>query len=249
MVNRIGILGFFSVASCYAFESLLPKDPTTTWCHKASYSGIGLPDWYQCYSNPLGVDRMVYWWRLPDSNQVNNCLLLDESLRFPYGDLLRSTTWYEFSAGILIWGGPLVPRLTLDLDEDCVRRSRGYGGVFNLKPGDSIRLEFKMTPWDTAVTDTIRGEIKAYLRDSMPTIRARRHRITRGPAASWNHGSILLSRPEVGPFELIDLRGHTLTTRAQTDGQRTRVVPSTTLSPGLYHLRWPEGSASLVVPR
>jgi len=192
---------------------------------------------------------MRYWWQIPDSAKVNACLLFEETSNFPDWNVVvvNPRDWYEYP--VLRWGGPLVPRITLDGDEYCVRHAAQLGVVFNLTPGDSIRLEYKMTPWDTAVADTIRGEMKAYYRGLISTTHASRFARNQRSSATWRQGAILLSRPERGPFELVDLRGHILSTRDQIDGPRTRVIPSNRPSPGLYHLRWPGGHAGVVVPR
>jgi len=198
---------------------------------------------------------MSYWWQIPDSLQVNGCLLdadaslFNETIVFPDWNVVavKPTIWYEFSESW--WVGPLAPRITLAGDEYCVRHAAQLGVVFNLTPGDSIRLVYKMTPWDTAVADTIRGEMKAYYRGLIPTTQTSRFLRSRRSSAIWHQGAILLSRPERGPFELLDLRGHILSTRDQIDGPRTRVIPSNRPSPGLYHLRWPGGHAGVVVPR
>lgn len=246
MVKKQGTLLLLAVGACFAFESLLRPDPTTSWCYQTSSSGL-VPDWYQCYPNPLGFDRMDYWWRIPDTLQVNGCLLVNRTNRFPIGGLVPYGPWHRFT--IQGNGGPMVPRIDLDLDSTCASLYRAKG-VFNIRAGDSIRLEYKMTSRDTSVADTIRGEMKAYYTGRIFKVGISQRSEDQPLTASWRLGAVLLSSPtHKGPFELIDLRGHVLRTTSRIEGHRTWVAPVSTPSPGLYLVRWQGGNAGVVITR
>lgn len=245
MVKKPGTLVLLAVGACFSFESLLRPDPTTSWCYQASSSGR-VPDWYHCYPNPLGFDRMEYWWRIPDTLQVNGCLLVNRTNRFPIGGLVPYGPWHRFT--IQANGGPRVPRIDLDLDSTCASLYRTKG-VFNIHAGDSIRLEYKMTSRDTSVTDTIRGEMKAYYTGRIFKVGVSHRSGVQPMTASWRQGAVLLSVPHEGPFELIDLRGHVLRSTSRIEGQGTWVAPVAIPSPGLYQVRWPGGAAGILIMR
>ena len=207
---------------------------------------------------------MSYWWRLPDTSKVTGCLmaLVDIS-----GAVLPTetvpvspSTWYEQSDFGGSFAGPIAPRLSLYEDYWCsvFWGKRGKKPTLKLVPGDSILLEYKMTPRDTSVADTIWGEMNAYylgiedhwatdVNPYLPTSVTRKMKLS-GAYVAWSHGQILLAHPETGPVLVTNLRGQILSTRTRIDGTNTWIMPASPMPPGVYRLRWPKGQSVLVVP-
>ena len=255
------VLVFGKSANC--FYSVLPKDSTTSWCTSQYHYDTRT---YKCYSNPLGVQNMTYWWRIPDTNLVNGCLYALLGIPFvlpttviPYA----SATWYEQSdfGGSRVFEGPMVARLSVFVDLSCSDywEMKGNKPTVRLHPGDSLRIQYKMTPGDTSVVDTIWGEMNAYyigvedhwgggnnpyFEDEGVRSRAK----SRAASATWSHGQILLAHPETGPVLVTNLRGQILPTRTRIDGPNTWITPTGPMPPGVYRLRWPKGQSVLVVP-
>jgi hypothetical protein len=182
---------------------------------------------------------MIHYYRFPDSALISGCVTVN------HGQTKFSTTHWLMQAGPL----PLITRLVLNQDGDCLLR---YPSVVNrAKPGDSIDIEFWMTPLDTMVADTIRGWFKAFYKgdtlysgpiatDPKPPSSAQ--------APRWTPSGFVLAASNTGPFDLRDLRGRSIPVRPAHNGEQTLLHPLIPLRPGLYRLRWPGGSAALLVP-
>jgi hypothetical protein len=216
------------------FGSGYPKDSTTEWCSS-------LPEQesvYRCYPNPWGSGRTHTYYRFPESTKVGGCL--------NWGKLatrIKPMTWI-FMGG----GPPYLPRITFDQDKYCLDSYGGSVGT-TAQPGDSIDIEFWMTPSDTIVTDTIRDWFKAYYRgdiidESYVPVTPK----SPVPAPRWTPSGLVLARSLTGPFDLRDLRGRSVPVRPVPDGDHLLLQPQAALRPGLYRLRWPGGSAAVLVP-
>jgi hypothetical protein len=151
-----------------------------------------------------------------------------------------------------LWQGgglPLILRQTLNQDGDCLAGNQ-WRIVNHAKRGDSIDIEFWMTPRDTVVTDTIRGWFKAYYQgDTLfnGTIKVDRRPLP-GSCPRWTPSGLLLAHSPTGPFDLRDLRGRSVPVRPVPQGDHLLLQPTTPLRPGLYRLRWPGGAAAVLVP-
>jgi len=250
------VLIFGKAANC--FYSAIPKDSTTSWCtSRYKYDNYA----YQCYPNPLGVDDMAFWWRISDTNLVNGCLYALSGYPFALqkdSKPFAPSEWTEQT--LLSYGGPFVPRFDVFEDESCSNywEIRGNKPKVKIQVGDSIRVQYKMTPGDTSVADTIWGEMNAYYMgvedhwiDGSPYfpgdgVRSRAK--SRTANATWSHGQILLAHPETGPVLVTNLRGQILSTRTRIDGPNTWITPTGPMPPGVYRLRWSKGQSVLVVP-
>lgn len=235
MIVAITLYAMFK--SALVFGSGYPKDSTTEWCAL-------IPDQasiYRCFPNPWGSGSTHVYFRFPESTLIRGCLTGGAN----FDKRIHPNLWI-FQGG----DAPYLPRVTFDQDKYCLD---SYGGsVVNLaKPGDSIDIEFWMTPSDTIVSDTIRGWFKAYYRGNIVDLgyvpvtpkspdKALRPR--------WTPSGLVLARSLTGPFDLRDLRGRSVPVRRVPDGDHLLLQPQAALRPGLYRLRWPGGSAAVLVP-
>lgn len=226
------LLGVFPTATMVR-GSGYPKDTTTEWC-----AMLDDPEQvYQCFPNPWGTGSTIHWYRIPASEGIGGCLNY-MNLRVA----IDSATW------ILGGGGPpYMNRITLDQDVECLADYRGLV-VNRAKPGDSIDIEFKMTPADTSVADTIRGWFKAYYRGDLVGYVPVAPKLSSAQAPRWTPSGLVLARGTTGPFDLRDLRGRSLPVRPVPHGDQVLLQPVAPLRPGLYRMRWPGGSAAFLVP-
>ncbi|MCB9495371.1 MAG: hypothetical protein H6686_00600 [Fibrobacteria bacterium] len=158
-------------------------------------------------------------------------------------DKFDPDSWY-WNAG----GPPYLPRMVLDQDAECLAGWMGLV-VNRAKPGDSIDVEYKITPTDTAVSDTIRGWFKAYYRGDLIVstgIPARGESSLR--SMRWTPSGVILPSSRRGPYRLFDLKGRSFPLRTSHEGDQIRLLPATVLRPGLYRLVWPGGSSGILVP-
>lgn len=216
------------------FGSGYPKDSTTDWCS-------WIPDQesiYRCYPNPWGSGSTHTFYRFPESTKVRGCLT--------WGNLdkrIKPMTWI-FMGG----AAPYLPKITFDQDKYCLDSYGGSVGT-TAQPGDSIDIEFWMTPSDTIVTDTIRGWFKAYYRGNIvdlgyvPVTPK-----SPAPVPRWTPAGLVLARGTTGPFDLRDLHGRSVPVRPVSRGDLVLLQPVSPLGPGLYRLRWTGGSAAVLVP-
>ncbi len=234
MVSMISIGLCLFVQARTVFGSGYPKDSTTEWCS-------WIPEQesiYRCFPNPWGSGRTHAYFRFPESTKVGGCLNWGN-----LGKRIKPMTW------ILDGGGPpYLPRITFDQDKYCLDSYGGSVGT-TAQPGDSIDIEFWMTPSDTIVTDTIRGWFKAYYRgdiidESYVPVTPK----SPAPAPRWTPSGLVVARGTTGPFDLRDLRGRSVPVRPVPDGDHLLLQPQAALRPGLYRLRWPGGSAAVLVP-
>jgi hypothetical protein len=232
-ITGIGLLLLFRASA--VFGSGYPKDVTTEWC------GL-LPDQeliYRCFPNPWGSGSTYTYYRFPESTKVGGCL--------DWGNLatrIKPMTWI-FMGG----GPPYLPRITFDQDKYCLDSYGGSVGT-TAQPGDSIDIEFWMTPSDTIVSDTIRGWFKAYYRGNVVDLGyvPVAPKPSSAKAPRWTPAGLFLARGTTGPFDLRDLRGRSVPVRPVDQGDRLLLKPAAPLRPGLYRLRWPGGSMTFLVP-
>ena len=254
MVKRITSLAMALVSTGFCFSPSLPKDSTTSWCDSVTA--------YRCYPNPIGAGSMLYWWRVPDTNVVSGCLYrryITSPSRFLAGTDLYSSEWYPQINSLGDVFGPMIPRISMYVDKSCFDywTRKGRNPKLSLVKGDSLELEFKMTPKDTSVSDTIRGKMKVYFMgvadhwpmDGDPYNSGTPLSVKNVPhSVTWSQGQILLIHPELGPVILMNLRGQILSTSDRIDGPNTWIAPNSPMAPGVYRLRWPKGQAAVVVP-
>lgn len=233
MVTELGLLISVLLASNADLKSLFPKDSTTGWC------GSVIGDAYDCFPNPWGEDNFRKWYRFRTTPGIKGCLIGEDPF-FTIGtyDTLKWTSDIRY-------GGPVLSRFTFTYDPDC---DRNWAGTIKntALSGDSILMEFKMTPADTAVPDTIRGEMKAlYLVLQDEAISRRQNPASR---ILWT-GSLLRLPPRAyGPVLLTRMDGRGVRTATHTVlGTSTAVAPDSPLVPGLYAVRWSNGSGLVVI--
>ncbi|MCB9495369.1 MAG: hypothetical protein H6686_00590 [Fibrobacteria bacterium] len=217
------------------FGSGFPKDSTTAWCDKLPYQEAI----YKCFPNPWGSSATHVFIRFPDTSIVGGCLTGTSNV----GDKLYPEEW------IFIGGhAPFLPRITFDQSKECLD---GYLGLVinHAAPGDSIDLEFWMTPRDTVVSDTIRGWFKAYYRGDLIGSTGIPLRGESSPrSVLWTPSGVILPSSWQGPYRLFDLKGRSFPLRTSHEGDKIRLQPATVLPPGLYRLVWPGGSSGILVP-
>jgi hypothetical protein len=231
MVNTV--LALISTAMIAGKASLFPKDSTTLWC------GTIKDDVYACFPNPWGEDLFLKWYRFRSTPGINGCLIGEG----PYYQIGRydTTTWYSTHRS----GGPILSRLTFTYDPDCDRIWAGK--IKNTAAsGDSILMEFKMTPADTAVPDTIRGEMRAlYLVEEEVSVGRRQSLSSR---LQWSSSGLRLPPGARGPVELRRLDGQAYSSNATVSADGLRAIPMRRPDPGLYLVRWVDGSGLVLVP-
>lgn len=233
MVTLLGVLiSSLSLATVDA-KSLFPKDSTTQWC------GTIKGDVYACFPNPWGEDNFTTWFRFRTTPGIQGCLFGPNPF-FRIGQY-DTTRWIEDGH----YGGPVLSRLTFTYDPDC---DRVWAGTINntAASGDSILMEFKMTPADTAVPDTIRGEMRAlYLVEEEVSASRRQSLPSR---LQWAGVGLRLPSGARGPVELkrLDGRGARHSTTLSYDG--LWAIPARRPDPGLYLVRWTGGSGLVLVP-
>lgn len=215
-------------------QSLFPKDTTTQWC------GTVKGDPYKCFPNPWGEDNFIAWFRFRPTPGIQGCLLGDRGPFWRIG-VYDTTMWYQSSG----YGGPLLDRLTFTYDLDC---DRVWAGTIKntAASGDSILMEFKMTPADTAVPDTIRGEMRALYLVEEDVSTSRRQSLS--SRLQWSGMGLRLPPGAQGPVVLkrMDGRSTRHSTTLSYDG--LWAIPARRPDPGLYLVRWTGGSGLILVP-
>ncbi|MCB9497011.1 MAG: hypothetical protein H6686_09035 [Fibrobacteria bacterium] len=143
---------------------------------------------------------------------------------------------------------PYLPRITFDQDKFCLDHDSRV--VNRAKPGDSIDIEYKMTPSDTVVSDTLRGWFKAYYRGDIVDL-GYTPVTPRAPFSllRWTGKGVDLPASASGPFLLRDLRGRSIPLEAHHRPEGIRVTPLRPPTPGVYHLTWPGGASTVLIPR
>lgn len=233
MVTLLGLLlGSLSLATV-DLKSLFPKDSTTQWCGTVKW------DLYACFPNPWGEDLFKKWYRFRTTPGIKGCLIGNDPF-FSIGQY-DTTFWFDDVRG----GGPIITRKTFTYDPDC---DRVWAGTIKntAASGDSVLMEFKMTPADTAVPDTIRGEMRALYLVEEDVSTSRRQSLS--SRLQWSAMGLRLPPGARGPIELkrLDGRGTRHSTTLSYDG--LWAIPSRRPDPGLYLVRWTGGSGLILVP-
>lgn len=214
-------------------QSLFPKDTTTQWC------GTVKGDPYKCFPNPWGEDNFIAWFRFLPTLGIEGCLEGPNPF-FRIG-VYDTVTWHQSSG----YGGSLLDRLTFTYDPDC---DRVWAGKIKntAASGDSILMEFKMTPADTAVPDTIRGEMRAlYLVEEDVSVSNKQSLSSR---LHWSGSGLHLPPGARGPVELRRLDGQAHRSTASVSADGLWAIPVRRPDPGLYLVRWVGGSGLVLVP-
>lgn len=231
MVNTV--LALISTAMMSGKSSLFPKDSTTQWC------GTIKGDVYACFPNPWGEDFFLTWYRFRSTPGISGCLIGER----PFNRIgeYDTTIWYSVHRS----GGPILSRHTFTYDPDC---DRMWAGTIKntAASGDSILMEFKMTPADTAVPDTIRGEMRALYLVEEEVSASRRQSLS--SRLQWSGMGLRLPSGARGPveFKRLDGRGSRHSTVISYDG--LWAIPARRPDPGLYLVRWTGGSGLVLVP-
>jgi hypothetical protein len=226
-------VALISAAMIAGKASLFPKDSTTLWC------GTIKGDVYACFPNPWGEDNFTTWFRFRTTPGIQGCLVgPNPFFRIGHYD---TTRWI----GDGHYGGPILSRLTFTYDPDCDRIWAGK--IKNTAAsGDSILMEFKMTPADTAVPDTIRGQMRAlYLVEEDVSVSRRQSLSSR---IQWSGSALRLPPGARGPVELRRLDGQAYSSNATVSADGLRAIPMRRPDPGLYLVRWVDGSGLVLVP-
>ncbi|MCB9496697.1 MAG: hypothetical protein H6686_07425 [Fibrobacteria bacterium] len=176
-------------------------------------------------------------------SKVEGCLA-EGSANFPGGYTWSydSTVWYDWI--LSGWGGPRVPRLELGAWDNTACTYR-----IDLKPGDSLLLEYKLTPADTAVADTIRGSMMVeWIGYTWSTaVDPSRPRTAARPWREEN--AVHLPLNFSGEWAVHDPSGRRIPTRSEGKADGIRLVLPRGARDRLLLLTGPAGSFVLPPPR
>jgi len=212
----------------------LPRDSTTAWCASVGVS------YHSCFANPLGARNWIAWYRLRTNPGIQGCLDSEVSPFWLVGTP-DTTEWFE----IRQTNGPIVPRFAFFEQENC--DVIWNGAVRNTaKMGDSLLLEFRMTPADTVVADTLRGDIHAIWEGVHEHIGVG-SRQNPSQLLGWTGLALALPEGVVGEVRMRRLDGR-VAIRAVRDPAGAFAIPERVPSPGLYAVVWSNGSGLVSIP-
>lgn len=239
MVNAALLLAVLLPGRSLVYASGYPKDSTTSWCSSNAVLPFYEEDVYRCYPNPWGSGNILLYVRFPDTSGIRGCMY---GYHHKFIHAYQTGEWFEIGGT-----APFLPKITFDQEDVCLAQT---GVVNTATPGDSIEMEFWFTPLDTVVSDTIRGTFKVWYRgDIVPPGYVPTQPRDPAPSIRWNRSGLFAPRPLSGTVRMTDLRGRNCPLQARPSNGGTLLVPAHRPAPGVYLLSWPQGHATVLVPK